>query len=102
MREASVQCWSKIFHQICNSVVHAIRRILEPTEMFTYSCCRHSRMFFAAMSLAVGLLCANNLEAGKNKKKAAIEQPEPPPLPEIDTRNLVWPDPPETARIRWL
>ena len=75
---------------------------MEPTEMFTYSCCRHSRMFFAAMSLAVGLLCANNLEAGKNKKKAAIEQPEPPPLPEIDTRNLVWPDPPDTARIRWL
>jgi DNA-binding beta-propeller fold protein YncE len=45
---------------------------------------------------------ATNVEAGKNKKKSVSEQTAPPSLPEIDTRNLVWPDPPEIARIRWL
>jgi len=48
------------------------------------------------------MLFATNLEAGKNKKKPDVEQPQPPALPEIDTRNLIWPDPPEIARIRWL
>jgi DNA-binding beta-propeller fold protein YncE len=70
--------------------------------MFTYSCCRHLPKLFPAICVVVGLFFATNLDAGKNKKKPVAEQPEPPALPEIDTRNLVWPDPPEIARIRWL
>ena len=75
---------------------------MEPTEMLTHSSCRHLRKWFPAVCLAVGVLFATNAQAGKNKKKPAIEEHAPQPLPEIDTRNLVWPDPPEVARIRWL
>jgi len=67
--------------------------------MLTHSC-RHLRKWFPAVCLAVGVLFATNAQAGKNKKKPAIEEHAPQPLPEIDTRNLVWPDPPEVARIR--
>jgi DNA-binding beta-propeller fold protein YncE len=70
--------------------------------MVTHLRCRYFRKLFPAMCIAGGLLFATNLEAGKNKKKPTVVQPEPPPLPEIDTRNLVWPDPPDVARIRWL
>jgi len=63
---------------------------------------RH-RYFHAALLafLVVGpFLCPTRLEAGK--KKVVAEAPKPPELPEIDTRNLVWPDPPDVARIRWI
>jgi DNA-binding beta-propeller fold protein YncE len=70
--------------------------------MLTHTRFRYTHKFFAGLCLAAGLLCATNLEAGKNKKKPAIEEHAPQPLPEIDTRNLVWPDPPEIARVRWL
>jgi len=70
--------------------------------MFIYLCCRHLHKLFPAVCIAAGLLVATNLEAGKNKKKPAVQEHAPAPLPEIDTRNLVWPDPPDIARIRWL
>jgi DNA-binding beta-propeller fold protein YncE len=75
---------------------------LELTDMLAHSCYRHVGKLFPVVCIAVGMFFATDLEAGKNKKKSVVEQPEPPALPEIDTRNLVWPDPPEIARIRWL
>ena len=61
------------------------------------------RYLHAAIWVFAGLLTfVPQLEAGKNKKKAVAEAPKPPALPEIDTRNLVWPDPPDVARIRWI
>jgi DNA-binding beta-propeller fold protein YncE len=70
--------------------------------MLTLSSYRRFRQFFPALCVAGTLLFATNLEAGKNKRKASVEAPKPTELPEIDTRNLVWPDPPEITRIRWL
>jgi DNA-binding beta-propeller fold protein YncE len=53
----------------------------------------------AVSSLALCLTpCAG---AGKNKKNP-VEAPKVAELPEVDTSNLVWPDPPDIARIRWI
>ncbi len=48
------------------------------------------------------LTLAPAVHAGKKKKKVTTEAPKPAELPEVDTSNLVWPDPPDIARIRWL
>jgi DNA-binding beta-propeller fold protein YncE len=51
----------------------------------------------------LALLLAPPVHAGKKKKKGnTTETPKPAELPEVDTSNLVWPDPPDIARIRWL
>jgi DNA-binding beta-propeller fold protein YncE len=60
------------------------------------------RKMFAGFALVVlALLLAPDVHAGK-KKKGPPEPPKPADLPEVDTSNLVWPDPPDIARIRWL
>lgn len=38
----------------------------------------------------------------KKKKKDEVAQQTAPPAPKIDTSKLVWPQPPDIARIRWL
>jgi DNA-binding beta-propeller fold protein YncE len=58
----------------------------------------------AFLGLAVGSLALcliPSAQAGK-KKKAVAEAPKVTELPEVDTSNLVWPDPPDVARIRWI
>src|ERR1700747_2056548 len=96
------RCWSKIFLPVCSFVVHAIRETLELTNMSAHTFHRHIHKLFPIACIAVGMFFSTSLEAGKNKKKSVVSQPEPTSLPEIDTRNLVWPDPPDIARIRWL
>ena len=58
-------------------------------------------------AIAAGLLIlgfvAPRAEASKKKRaKEEHVQPAPAQVPKIDTRNLVWPDPPDIARIKWL
>jgi DNA-binding beta-propeller fold protein YncE len=60
---------------------------------------RKALLGLAVASLALSL--APTAHAGK-KKKAVVEAPKTPELPEVDTSNLVWPDPPDIARIRWI
>jgi len=55
--------------------------------------------------LAIGALVlsvAPSASAGKKKKKPEPEVAIAPALPEVDTSNLVWPDPPDITRIRWV
>jgi len=52
-------------------------------------------------SLTVAVLCLALPLAAANKKKAAAE-PAAPQRIRIDTSNLVWPQPPEIARVRYL
>jgi DNA-binding beta-propeller fold protein YncE len=60
---------------------------------------RKAFLGLAVASLALSL--APSAHAGK-KKKAVVEAPKATELPEVDTSNLVWPDPPDIARIRWI
>jgi DNA-binding beta-propeller fold protein YncE len=60
---------------------------------------RKMLLLLGVSALALSLTPAAH--AGK-KKKPAPEESKIPTLPEVDTSNLVWPDPPEIARIRWL
>jgi len=58
----------------------------------------------AFLGLAVASLTLSlvpSAHAGK-KKKVVVEAPKVSELPEVDTSNLVWPDPPDIARIRWI
>ena len=61
----------------------------------------YGKIFVGLMVIGFTLCLAPGAHAGK-KKKPAVEAPKVPELPEVDTSNLVWPDPPEIARIRWL
>ena len=45
---------------------------------------------------------APSANAKKDKKKDAPAQQEAPKQPTVDTSKLVWPQPPDVARIRWL
>src|SRR5215472_8018891 len=77
-RVERVPCWSKTFLRVCSFAVHVTRRTLEPTDMSAHSCFRQFHKLFPAVCLVVGMLFATNLEAGKNKKKPDVEQPQPP------------------------
>jgi len=53
--------------------------------------------------LILGLASPVSTYASKKKKKAdATPQPAPNPNAGIDTSKLVWPNPPNIARVRWL
>jgi DNA-binding beta-propeller fold protein YncE len=58
----------------------------------------------ASLLVAFALVLAPSAFAGKKKKvsKEPHAQPAPPSLPQVDTSNLVWPDPPDIPRIRWI
>ncbi len=66
---------------------------------FVSSTYRKAILGLAVAGLALSLV--PSAHAGK-KKKAVVETPKAPQLPEVDTSNLVWPDPPDIARIRWI
>jgi DNA-binding beta-propeller fold protein YncE len=64
---------------------------------------RYRKTWLWVVICGLVLSLAPSASAGKKKKK----KPEPeaaiaPAIPEVDTSNLVWPDPPDIARIRWL
>jgi DNA-binding beta-propeller fold protein YncE len=68
---------------------------------FVSSTYRKAFLGLAVAGLALSLL--PSAHAGKKKKnQPAVETPKVSELPEVDTSNLVWPDPPDIARIRWL
>ena len=63
----------------------------------------HRSVTVAAQLFAVAaLLFALPLAAGDKKTKNAPAEPEAPKRIAIDTSNLVWPQPPEIARVRFL
>ncbi len=51
--------------------------------------------------LGITLALPTGLHAGKKKKQEAVEQA-PAPKPKIDTTKLVWPQPPEIPRVRYV
>ncbi len=64
---------------------------------------RYRRTWLCLVIAILALSLAPAVHAGKKKKKVTTsEAPQPAALPEVDTSNLVWPDPPDIARIRWL
>ncbi len=64
---------------------------------------RYRRTWLCLVIAIMALSLAPAVHAGKKKKKVtSTEAPRPAELPEVDTSNLVWPDPPDIARIRWL
>ncbi len=71
--------------------------------MFAFlSCAAKSRKLLLILGVsALALSLTPAAHAGK-KKKSAPEAPKVPTLPEVDTSNLVWPDPPDIARVRWI
>lgn len=70
---------------------------------FTFFASGKSRKTWLCLAIAaLSLTVAPAVHAGKKKKKVTTEAPKPAELPEVDTSNLVWPDPPDIARIRWL
>ena len=52
--------------------------------------------------LAACLALPISMYAGDKKKKADTPQPAEAPKLDIDTSKLVWPNPPNIARVRWL
>ncbi|MCL4524796.1 MAG: 6-bladed beta-propeller [Acidobacteria bacterium] len=59
----------------------------------------------AAIWLAAAILFAPSVQAQKqkqDKKKQEAVQAQPAPKPQVDTSQLVWPSPPDVARIKWL
>jgi DNA-binding beta-propeller fold protein YncE len=71
--------------------------------MFAFlSCAAKSRKLLLMLGVsALALSLTPAAHAGK-KKRSAPEAPKVPTLPEVDTSNLVWPDPPDIARVRWI
>ncbi len=64
---------------------------------------RYRRTWLCLVIALLALSLAPAVHAGKKKKKVTTtEAAKPAELPEVDTSNLVWPDPPDIARIRWL
>lgn len=57
----------------------------------------------AALFVLLAMALAPMALQGSNKKKKADASPPPePPKLDIDTSKLVWPNPPNIARVRWL
>jgi len=65
---------------------------------------RFAALWITALSLALAGLCAPAVLAQKkpDKKKKQAVQVQPAPKPQVDTSKLVWPSPPDVARIQWL
>jgi DNA-binding beta-propeller fold protein YncE len=71
-------------------------------NMFDFAFLKHRKKLLGLAIVALALFAAPAAHAGKKKKKDVAEPPQPAAVPEVDTRNLVWPDPPDIARIRWI
>src|SRR5271154_5184446 len=54
------------------------------------------------MLLVLGMASPVSVYGGKKKKADAPAQPAPAPNAGIDTSKLVWPNPPNIARVRYL
>jgi len=63
--------------------------------------CNRRMLAALAILLAVGLASPVSMYGGKKKKVDATPQAAAP-KPQIDTSKLVWPNPPNIARVRWL
>ncbi len=66
---------------------------------------RSCALWMTAASLSLAILCAPAVQAQKqkaDKKKKETAQAQPAPKPQVDTSKLVWPSPPDVARIQWL
>jgi len=65
---------------------------------------RSVALWMTAISLTWAALCAPAARGQKkpDKKKKETVQAQPTPKPQVDTSKLVWPSPPEVARIKWL
>jgi DNA-binding beta-propeller fold protein YncE len=59
------------------------------------------RGFLAAMLLAVCMVCASLSFAGQ-KKQAPAPAAKQPEAPKLDISNIVWPQPPAIARLKYL
>ena len=72
-------------------------------DFVTNATSAYRRVWLCLVIAFVALSLVPAVHAGKKKKKiTTTEAPKPAELPEVDTSNLVWPDPPDIARIRWL
>src|ERR1700741_4616828 len=63
-------------------------------NMSYYSSSHHRKKLFGFAIVMLSLALLPFAHAGKKKTKTATE-PRKADLPEVDTRNLVWPDPPD-------
>ena len=59
------------------------------------------RLLAALVSLLI-LVSAPSMYGGKKKTAAATAQPAAPAGTPVDPSKLVWPNPPNIARVRWL
>lgn len=57
---------------------------------------------FIVLALLASLVIPPPAVAQKKKKDARQEAQAPPPKPPVDTGKLVWPSPPDLARIKWM
>jgi DNA-binding beta-propeller fold protein YncE len=64
--------------------------------------CITAAFTFIVLALLASLIIPLPAGAQKKKKEAQQEAPAPPPLPPVDTSKLVWPSPPDLARIKWM
>jgi len=72
-------------------------------DFVTNATSAYRRVWLCLVIAFVALSLVPAVHAGKKKKKiTTTEAPKPAELLEVDTSNLVWPDPPDIARIRWL
>ena len=69
--------------------------------MSYHSSSRHRKQRLGLAIVMLSLALSPFAYGGKRKTKTVAE-PLKADLPEVDTRNLVWPDPPDIVRIRWL
>jgi DNA-binding beta-propeller fold protein YncE len=70
--------------------------------MRTFVFSTYRKIFFRVAVAGLALSLVPTAYAGKKKKKPAPEPPKVAELREVDTSNLVWPEPPDITRIRWL
>ena len=59
-------------------------------------------MWAGLLAVLLGLVLVPGAAAKKDKKKEQAAQQQAPKQPTIDTSKLVWPQPPDVGRIRWL
>ena len=64
--------------------------------------CNAKVLVALVLLLALCLASSVSLYASDKKKKKADTQPAETPKLDIDTSKLVWPNPPNIARVRWL
>jgi hypothetical protein len=68
----------------------------------TKSNCNGRTQAALVMVLVLGLASPVSVYGGKKKTADAPPQPAPAPNAAIDTSKLVWPNPPNIARVRYL